>query len=376
MKDIEQEVRSILDAMAREIDNVPSLPARIQRRARRSAVLNALLFCVILVGLISTGTIGFHAWVRDRDKPLPPADHSATQIAVDVFQRNKTPGEDPRSYLYVIRSDGDNLRRVTGKAVGFATSPSWSPDNDQLAFARVNHNRAPGRASVSVVDIDGSNLTKLYSAPRAHGIQQVAWSPDENNIAFIEFDYSDIGNGSEANIKYTLFVMDSDGDDVTALTSDEYRPVSFSWSGDGEQLVFSDERLGDNSRFLYDLYTIDAEGENIDQLTDDGRSTDPAWSPDGSQIAFTSYGGETSFRERDIYVMDSDGTDRAALVVDDKTQDHPTWSPDGSEIAYTNYGRRRGCQLWAVDVENQGVRQIVGRRGLGGCPNFPAWERP
>ena len=67
------------------------------------------------------------------------------------------------------------------------------------------------------------------------------------------------------------------------------------WSPDGTRIAFGSNRDGDR-----DIYVMDADGGNVQQLTDDPESDrDPAWSPDGTRIAFT--------RNGDIYVMDADG---------------------------------------------------------------------
>ena len=76
---------------------------------------------------------------------------------------------------------------------------------------------------------------------------------------------------------------------------------------------------------------MDPDGKALVQLTGDvGDDDDPAWSPDGTRIAFSSNrGGTTS-----IYVMNADGSDVQRLSTGTKTERHPTWSPDGRFIAF------------------------------------------
>ena len=66
-------------------------------------------------------------------------------------------------------------------------------------------------------------------------------------------------------------------------------------------------------------------------------TTDPAWSPDGTKIAFTT--------DRDgnfeIYVMNADGTGQTRLTNNAAADDEPAWSPDGSKIAFTSRPRRQ-----------------------------------
>jgi hypothetical protein len=73
----------------------------------------------------------------------------------------------------------------------------------------------------------------------------------------------------------------------------------------------------------------------------------PAWSPDGSRIAFMS----TRDGNREIYVMNADGTQPQRLTVDDAGDDCPAWSPDGSLIAWDS-DREGGAEHWEIYLMN------------------------
>jgi TolB protein len=146
------------------------------------------------------------------------------------------------------------------------------------------------------------------------------------------------------------FTSDRDGDPeiylrapdgtVQRLTDNEVGDYGAVWSPDGEQLAFvrgGTEAGGDG------IWVMDADGGDQRQLTDPGVSEDgvpafdmaPAWSPDGSRIAFAS---TRDGAEPEIYVMDADGSDQVRLTsTAPYVTDHaPTFSPDGRYIAFSS----------------------------------------
>ncbi|NIT65228.1 MAG: hypothetical protein GWM93_00850 [Gemmatimonadetes bacterium] len=124
---------------------------------------------------------------------------------------------------------------------------------------------------------------------------------------------------------------------------------------------------------MWAIHVMDADGSNQVQLGDGGS---PAWSPDGSQIAFAFGGG--------IWVMNADGSDRRELVntaspgLPDSTVriGRPTWSPDGQRIAFqacrctlpVPFGYR---QVMIMDADGTNVRPL----SQDGWTTFsPAWS--
>ncbi len=101
----------------------------------------------------------------------------------------------------------------------------------------------------------------------------------------------------------------------------------------------------------HDLYQIDADGSNLQQITSGGTNDIlPAWSPDGTKIAYNSSVGQST----DIIVMNSDGSNKNQLTstIADTWHENPVWSPDSRKIAYTtSYARNSGMQISVIGVD-------------------------
>jgi Tol biopolymer transport system component/serine/threonine protein kinase len=173
-----------------------------------------------------------------------------------------------------------------------------------------------------------------------------------------------------------LFVVNVDGTDLTQITNMEKGACQPSWSPDGLQLVFISPCAGRGEFYetIYNessLYMIKADGTGLKQLTPSpGSDFDPAWSPDGKRIAFTSV--RDGFRQ--IYALDVDSLDITLLTntTDLIESSQPSWSPDGKNIAYTV--KRVGTyQVWAMSDTGQEAVQLA-RSGQDLWDFLPSWS--
>ena len=137
--------------------------------------------------------------------------------------------------------------------------------------------------------------------------------------------------GVNGKIAYTrgweIYVIDPTTGVKTNLTNNSVLDVIPAFSADGSKIAFTSNRGGN-----YDIWVIDADGSNPTNLTSnsDATDTEPAFSPDGSKIAFVSHRGGDSA----IYVMNAaDGSSPTRLTTNLDGND-PVFSPDGTKIAF------------------------------------------
>jgi len=113
------------------------------------------------------------------------------------------------------------------------------------------------------------------------------------------------------------------------------------WSPDGQQIAYVSEREGRRNIYVSDIF-----GDNERQITDSrGRDYWPSWSPDGRFITFESWLNDNP----EIYVIDITTGDERRLTRHPGKHQHPVWSPDGARIAVVSY-RALNWDIYIIDL--------------------------
>lgn len=150
-----------------------------------------------------------------------------------------------------------------------------------------------------------------------------------------------------ADGRTTIYRVKANGSGLTPLATDASQPA---WSPDGGQIAFVSMRDGSA-----EIYVMDGDGSRLARLTSNGADdVDPAWSPDGSKIAFTSKWDGNA----DVYVINADGTDPVRLTFDPGVDADPAWAPDGSRIAFTS-DRDGNSEIYVMNADGSGATRLT-----------------
>ena len=151
-----------------------------------------------------------------------------------------------------------------------------------------------------------------------------------------------------------IYVLKSDGTGATALTSGPVADRSPAWSPDGTQIAFGRYRQG--------IFVVKADGSGLVRLTSDPSDTDPDWSPDGTRIAFARF---SAGLQQDIYVMGADGSAVTRLTKDGLNLS-PAWSPDGQRIAFDHTINSDDAlwQVYTMTKDGNDIRRLTSATAL------------
>jgi dipeptidyl aminopeptidase/acylaminoacyl peptidase len=286
------------------------------------------------------------------------------------------------------------------------SDPRLSPDGKTVAYAHwsVDEEENEYRANIWLAPVDGSAPPRRFTTgERRDG--EPRWSPDGSRMAFV--------SSRAEKEPGQLYVIPLAGGEAQKLTKLKEDVKSIAWSPDGSQIAFAarvrdesyeeeDDRKRPPKRITRLFYKLDTEGWTSDrrnqlfvvpadgseeprQLTEgDFDSAAPAWSPDGSTIAFASARTENWDTEliSDVYLVPAAGGEPRRLTHGDGGYGAPVWSPDGKQIVaqFTpdTWVWGKHTQIAVIDVET-GEHRLVSESLDRQCGPYPdlrptAWD--
>ena len=288
----------------------------------------------------------------------------------------------------------DNPTQLTSMGEAGAGSPTWSPDGTQIAFTSTSG----GNEHIYVINADGSgtpqkltNTGDNYSPSwNPYGIAfssrrgedrvtdiYVMGATGEQDGEAVSATGGDLNKGHPSWFGTELVFhvyFDEDDRRIYTINKDGHSAVEWTtghidlfpaFSPTDYQIAFSrvDANLINHTA---DLYVMEMEGEGSAprQVTQQGFNVDAAWSPDGTQIIYSS--GENHRTARDLFLINATGNTPPQQLTYGGGNVQPAWSPDGRKIAFSS--NRSGH--WEIHIASYGsaVSPSGGSVSVGGGP--------
>jgi TolB protein len=268
--------------------------------------------------------------------------------------------------IFQVNADGSGMRLITGddnQRWQWNCCPAWSPDGSELAFAstdgRINWT---SHAGLFIVDPASRKIRLLFRDDEMWP-RDPAWAPDGKRLVFARGQKTKKAVGA-LHLKIALicaqeqlFSIKSDGSGLQQLTHDANFNARPAWSPDGTDIAYMSGPPKEEGRKA-DILIMQADGSNPRKLTNGGANEvngDPAWSPDGKEVAFCS--NRTGSYE--LYVVNPDGTNLRQITHD--TPDGvrlPSWAPDGRQIVFSA-ASGKAWPLRIVNSDGTNVRVVT-----------------
>ncbi len=317
------------------------------------------------------------------------------------------------SHLWLVPMQGGDPRRLTfGEHRN--GSAAWSPDGKWIAFVS---DRRDKKAQVYRISLEGGEAQRLTDLDGR--ISGLAWSPDGSRLSFsyrpsdppetghlpgsaaaknavdakaekkdrkpptflhlTRLHYKEDGQGFLPKARFHVHALEVATGEVRPLTTGEWDHGTAVWSPDGAWIVVPANRMpdADHHATVSDLWLIPSSGGEPRNLTPQpGAAFAPAWSPDGSSIAFMANEDEgDAWGVKNIHVWTvspaggparnlTPDFDRSALdlMATDLRDFHeaapPVWSPDGATIHYL-VSEEGSTHLYSVPAKGGSPRRVT-----------------
>jgi len=229
----------------------------------------------------------------------------------------------------------------------------------------------PRRSSVAVLMLVAAALAACVALVVAQEPARATFPGENGDIAFV---------GRDADGTHQIFTVSPSGENLRQLTFGKYPKASPAWSADGSKIAFVEDRWDPRQG---DIYTMDADGSDPAVLTSNRKDdADPSWSPDGRRLVFSRQVTEDQpeigvLGNRDLFIVNRNGSHSGLLRRTEVREDDPAWSPDGTKIAfstftpgdYEGYGRIHVMKADGSELPKVLPHYFGGVGGLGWSPD-------
>jgi Tol biopolymer transport system component len=218
----------------------------------------------------------------------------------------------------------------------------------------------------------GVGLLSAQSVLAAGPIQRLTTNPSTNIRPSFSPDGKRIAYQSNRSGLFEIYVVDADGQNERRVSPGDHDDRHPNWSPDGQALAVDSGT--DAQREIWTVDVASGARRQVSRLA--GIASFPSWSPDGSQLSFFFYQAGTL----DLMAIGADGSNPRAIqpaIASEKQSQctfachAPAWSPDGSRLAYAS--TTSPSEVWTMRASDAGDLQRISPDGRTGSSHFPAY---
>ncbi len=277
------------------------------------------------------------------------------RIAYTTFESSPNPANGD---IWTMNPDGsDKLQAVFDSR--YDAQSDWSPDGTKIVF----RSSRGGRFQIAIADFSVAGRPRITDIPpAADGSQssQPSWFPDGRGIMYRR-------SGGTTTTKSDIYAMNVDGTNrrpIYVAPDDQWYPA---YSPDMTKVLFSTS-FDNGGRNIQVLDVATGQVKTLFDYSDTSYDSGPAWSPDGSRIAFES----DLDGDMDLYLMNADGSNVQPLTQNTVHDEGAAWSPDGKQFAFSHGADNLHLDIWTMNVDGSDPRQLTTYEGRDESPD---WDR-
>jgi len=259
--------------------------------------------------------------------------------------------------LWLQELDSGTAEQLTVGS-GYDYQPDWSSDGRWIVFARYDHDAV----ELWSLDRRDNSLRQMTSAGSVN--VEPRFSPDGKRLAFVSTSYkghfhifvAGFADGSLSRVQQLM------PERISSLPRYYYSKVDHEispvWSPDGSEIFFSSNRghIHGTGGFWRMRAEPNAEAREV-HYEETNWKAHPDFSPDGKRVVYASYLGQ---QWHQLWLMPAEGGDAFPISYGDYDNTNPRWSPDGTKIAFVS-NRGGNTSLWIQTIPGGAQSEVVAR---------------